>query len=260
MILTLDIGNTTIGVCGVEREGTGDYRIVFSEKLPAVREEADDLPLLKAILEDTGTAAEDVEGIAFSSVVPCLNEPLCRAVERLLGKTPVKISPDCAGGLSFAIPHPEKLGLDRIADAAWAARRYPLPLITVDLGTATTFNVLDEKGVFLGGVIAAGVETGIAALSSRTAQLPAVELFIPERIIGKDTAECMRSGAVAGTAAMIDGLAARIEAELGQKATLVLTGGWAQMVEPLCLHPHVCDPWLLSKGLAFLYDSMVCKI
>lgn len=252
MILTLDIGNSTIGVCGVERDD--GYQVVFSGRMPTVREGTDYLPQLKGLLENGGIVPEDVEGIVLSSVVPCLDAPLSRAAETLLGKTPRRIGTDRGHGLSFAIPHPEKLGLDRVADAAWTVRNYPLPAVTVDLGTATAFNVLDGDGVFLGGLIAPGLETGLHALAARTAQLPELELSGPEALIGRDTQACMRSGAVNGTAAMIDGIAARVESELGRTVTLILTGGWARLVGPACLHPHVCDPWLLPKGLALLYD------
>ena len=126
--------------------------------------------------------------------------------------------------------------------------------MTVDLGTATTFNVLGENGVFLGGLIAPGLETGIHALASRTAQLPVLTLCPPEELIGRDTEACMRSGAVYGTAAMIDGIVSRVETELDRKVTLILTGGLAGLVEPFCLHSRVWDPQLLPKGLALLYD------
>lgn len=253
MILTLDIGNTTIGIYGMERTEDGDYRVVFSEKLSTLREQRDYLPLLRRPFSRTGIALGEIEGIALSSVVPRLDAPVGQAAERLFGKPPVKIAARAAG-LSYAIPQPEKVGLDRVADAAWAVRRYPLPAVTVDLGTATTFNVLDVDGTFRGGLIAAGVETGLSALSERAAQLPKVDLNGPGGLIGRNTVECMRSGAVAGTAALVDGVTARIENQLGQAVTLVLTGGWARLVEPACLHAHVYDPWLLPKGLALLYD------
>lgn len=251
MILTLDIGNTTIGVCGVERTGQGDYQVRFSRKLPTLGDEADYGPLLAGLLDLEG--CPEIEGSVMSSVVPRLDGPVSQAAEGLLGRAPVKIQP--GRGLPFAIPHPELLGLDRIADAVWAAKRYPLPVVTVDLGTATTFNVLNGEGVFLGGLIVSGLETGVKALTDRTARLPSVTLSRPEHLIGRDTEECMRSGAVTGTAALIDGITARIEAELGP-VTLVLTGGWADLVSPLCLHPHDSDPYLLPKGLALLYDRM----
>lgn len=253
MILTLDIGNTTIGVCGLE-QAEEDCWVLFSRKFPTPQDDSSLLPSLRALLEQTGTEPRHIEGAVLSSVVPRLEGPLAQAAERLLGKTPLLVGSHCKTGLTFAIPHPEQLGRDRVADAAWTARRYPLPAVTVDLGTATTFNVVDTGGVFLGGLILPGLETGVLALSSRTAQLPAVDLTGPERLIGRDTEECLRSGAVYGTAAMIDGITGRVEAELGRKTALILTGGWARLAASLCLREHVYDPWLLPKGLALLYD------
>lgn len=157
-------------------------------------------------------------------------------------------------GMTFSIPHPEKVGRDRLVDAAWAAAHYPLPVITVDLGTATTFNVIRENSVFCGGAIAPGLDMGLNALAERTAQLPRLALQTPERIIGRNTEECILSGTIAGMAAMLDGMVQRIEAELGSPATLILTGGAARFIEPLVLHPHIYDPDLLLKGLAFLCE------
>lgn len=253
MILAIDIGNTTVGVYGVRR-GTEDHEIVFGGRFPTAEKEI--IPALKRILARAGVSAGDFEGAAVSSVVPHLNDPFFGAVVRLLGRSPVFLEAKLVTGLRFAVPEPERLGADRLADSLWAAKRYPLPLITADLGTATTFNVIGEGGVFLGGLISAGVETASAALSARAAQLPNGELTAPERLIGRNTEECMRAGAVFGAAAMIDGIAARVEAELGKETALILTGGWAELVEPFCLRPHEYEPFLLPKGLAVFYDSL----
>ena len=124
----------------------------------------------------------------------------------------------------------------------------------MDLGTATTFNVVDENRVFRGGVICPGLSTGLRALGERCAQLPQVHLGSPKSAIGTNTEKCMLSGSVMGTAVLIDGMVQRIEEELGQPATLVVTGGLAKYVAPLCRHPLTYDPELLMKGLALLYQ------
>ena len=139
-------------------------------------------------------------------------------------------------------------------DAAYAAANFPLPVVTVDLGTATTFNVVDENKVFRGGVICPGLSTGLRALGERCAQLPQVHLSSPKSAIGVDTEKCMLSGSVLGTAVLLDGITQRIEEELGCPATLVVTGGLAKYVIPLCRHPLTYDPELLLKGLALLYQ------
>lgn len=255
MILTLDIGNTTIGVNGAKRVYPDDYRVVFGEKIPTAKTDLYDA--LRAVLERADVSPREIEGAALSSVVPRSNEPIVSAAKRLIGNAPVQISAKCCKGLKFGVEDPSRLGSDRLADSAWAAERYALPAVTVDMGTATTFNVIDENRVFLGGLIAPGTETSLTALSKRAAQLPALEASAPPRLIGKNTEECMLSGAVTGAAAMIDGITARVESELGKTASLIITGGWAAVTEGLCLHPHVFDPLLLPKGLAFLYDCAI---
>ena len=154
----------------------------------------------------------------------------------------------------MGVPDPHTVGKDRLVDAAYAAAKFPLPVITVDLGTATTFNVVDEDRVFRGGVICPGLSTGLRALGERCAQLPQVRLGSPKSAIGVNTESCMLSGSVLGTAVLLDGITQRIEEELGRPATLVVTGGLAKYVTPLCRHPLTYDPELLMKGLALLYQ------
>lgn len=253
MILTLDIGNTTVGV-GIAEPVNGDYSILFGKKLTLSEKQPDYYNPLKELLKASGISSENIEGAVLSSVVPFQTESMISAVEKLIGTAPMVISHRDCHMLKFAVPQPEKLGTDRLADSAWAAAHYSLPLVTADLGTAATFNVIDENGIFLGGIIAAGAETALKAISSRGAQLPAVKLLPPKQLIGKNTEECMQSGAVIGMAAMTDGIAARAEKELGRAVTLILTGGCGELISPYCLYPHVYDPYLLIKGLAFLYD------
>ncbi len=252
MILTVDIGNTTIALTGLERVG-GDYNIVFAEKMPSDKGRRDFHTPVERLLD--GHFAR-IEGAALSSVVPELTEPVCRAVERVTGKAPVVISAKDCGSLTYGVNEPEKVGLDRIADSAWAAARYPLPAVTADFGTATTFNVIGVGGVFLGGMIAAGMQTSLNALSERAAQLPRLGLSFPERLIGRNTEECMLSGAVIGAAAMTDGIAARAETELGAPVSLIITGGGAGLAEPFLAYPHIHEPYLLAKGLAYIYNEI----
>ena len=154
----------------------------------------------------------------------------------------------------MGVDEPHAVGKDRLVDAAYAAANFPLPVVTVDLGTATTFNVVDENRVFRGGVICPGLSTGLRALGDRCAQLPQVHLGSPRSAIGTNTEKCMLSGSVMGTAVLIDGMVQRIEEELGCPATLVVTGGLAKYVTPLCRHALTYDPELLMKGLALLYQ------
>lgn len=247
MILAVDIGNTTVSVCGCRRRGT-DFDKPFTMRVdtPDIGDQAELQQLLSRL-----PAAEITEAV-ISSVVPALTQLVRACIRTLWGIDALIVSAACNTGLTFAVPEPARLGADRIADAAWAAAHYTLPAVTVDLGTATTFNVIGAGGVFLGGVIAPGVQTGLQALSGRAAQLSEPALAVPPHTIGKNTAECMLSGSVIGTAAMIDGMTARIAEELGKQVTLILTGGHAHLTAPICRTPHIHEPDLLVKGLCYL--------
>ena len=255
MILTIDIGNTTVCVCGVERQ-TEELSARFCTRLTTVRGKGAEeyAAELREALDQAGVVPAEIEGAVVSSVVPCLNDPIRTCIRTVLGREPVWITCRSRTGLTLDVQYPERLGIDRIVDAAWVAANCPLPAVTVDLGTATTFNVIDEGGVFRGGAIAAGVATGLKALTARTAQLPELRLERVGSAIGRNTEECMASGAVLGAAAMIDGLTARMEWEVGAPVTLVLTGGMARFVEPFCTQPHLYEPHLLAKGLRLLYE------
>lgn len=250
MILAIDIGNTTVALGGI----AGD-RVIFVAHVDTQRTRTAEeyWAEVEKTLTRPPKGLPHFEGAVLTSVVPQITDALAYCAQRLTGKPPVIVSPAIRSGLIMAVPHPEAVGKDRIVDAAAAAEFYPLPVITVDMGTATTFNVVDQNRVFRGGVIAPGLSTGLRALNERCAQLPPVHLCTPETAIGKDTTACMLSGSVMGTAALIDGMAARIEEELGQPATLVVTGGLAKYVVPLCKHPLHYDNQLLMKGLALLY-------
>lgn len=228
-----------------------------------------------------------VEAVAISSVVPAATPAAMRLAGKICTVQPVRISCKSDSGLSFdSLPAPEKVGTDRIADAAWAAARYPLPAMTADLGTATTINVIaapgytdisDQQrnltaesgilrrgamGTFLGGMIGAGVRTSLQALRAGTAQLPVLEPgpVESENLIGVDTDRCMLSSAVVGTAAQIEGLAARVEEQLGMPVTLILTGGNAGYVSPWIRRPFIYEPSLASKGAAVIALRELAKL
>ncbi len=253
MILAIDIGNTTVALGGIK-----DGRVCFVAHMDTVRTRtaAEYRAEMERIFARRRNPGRKVwfEGAVLTSVVPQLTDVLAECARRYTGKGPVIVGPDIRTGLTMAVPDPAAVGKDRIADAAYAAAHYPLPVITVDMGTATTFNVVDEKRVFRGGVICPGLSTGLRALGDRCAQLPQIHLGKPRRTIGTTTQECMLSGSVLGTAVMLDGMVERIEEELGRPATLVVTGGLARYVVPLCRHPLTYDPELMLKGLGLLYE------
>ena len=248
MILAIDIGNTTVALGGIK-----DGRVCFVAHMDTVRTRtaAEYRAEMEKVFSHRRHPERPVrfEGAVLTSVVPQITGALAECARHYTGKKPVIVSPEIRTGLTMGVPDPHAVGKDRIVDAAYAAANFPLPVITVDLGTATTFNVVDENRVFRGGVICPGLSTGL-----RCAQLPQVHLSSPKNAIGTNTESCMLSGSVLGTAVLLDGIAARIEEELGRPATLVVTGGLAKYVTPLCRHPLTYDPELLLKGLALLYQ------
>ena len=156
-------------------------------------------------------------------------------------------------GLNILIENPSQTGADLVVGCVAALRQYKPPMIVVDMGTATTMVVLDEKGALIGGCICPGVKISMDALTDRTALLPGLQLGQPKKAIGRNTIDCMRSGIMMGTACMLDGMIERMETELGSKTTVVVTGGIAKFVIPMCKTPMVYEKDLIIKGLAALY-------
>jgi len=173
----------------------------------------------------------------------------------VIGKQPMVVGPGLKTGLNIQVDVPSQVGSDRIVIAVAALAEYEAPLILMDLGTATTIEVVEPGNIYMGGVIIPGVKVSVDALTSRAAQLPGISLDQPKHVIGKNTVDCMRSGIMYGTAGMIDGIVDRMEEELGHKSTLVATGGMAQFVTPLCKHDIILERDLLLKGLNIIYKK-----
>ena len=163
------------------------------------------------------------------------------------------VGPGLKTGLNIKIDNPAQLGSDLVVTAVAGINHYPLPQVIIDMGTATTFSVINQKGEYLGGLILPGVNLSLRALSGMTAQLPSIGLTVPKNVIGSNTIDCMNSGVVNGNAAMIDGLVQRIAEELGQQPTVVATGGIAKAIVPYCKTEITLNDNLLLEGLAILY-------
>lgn len=199
---------------------------------------------------------EKIDGAIISSVVPALIGTLKKAIFMTTGVHSLVVGPGIKTGLSIKIDDPAQLGADNVVGAVAAKEKYPCPIILFDLGTATTGCVIDKDGNFLGGIIAAGVRSSLDALSTGTALLPQVDISAPKRIIGTNSIDSMKSGAVIGTAAMLDGFIDRFENELGQKATVVITGGLGSAIAKNCAHKDInIDENLLLDGLRIIYDK-----
>ncbi len=252
MILAIDIGNTNVVFSGIR-----ESEILFAERLATKRgaTDAEYLMQLRSILKLHGLLAETVEGAIICSVVPIVTQSVRSAVEELTGKRALVVGPGLKTGLKIHIDNPAALGADRVADAVAAMHLYPVPLITIDMGTATTVGVVDEHKTFIGGMIVPGVMVSLNALAGGTAQLPSISLDPPKNAIGKNTVECMRNGIIYHNAAGVDGMIDRIEGELGRKCTVVMTGGLSSVIAPHCKHEMILDPDLLIKGLMILYQK-----
>ena len=248
MVLAVDIGNTNIVLGCFE----GD-KILFLERMATDRRatEMEYLVRIRSVLKYRGIG--ELEGAIICSVVPIVTMNVRPAVEQLTGKKAVVVGPGLKTGLRISIDNPSALGADRVADAVAAVNHYRVPLITIDMGTATTVGVVDEHKTFIGGMIVPGVMVSLNALAGGTAQLPHISLDPPKQAIGRNTVDCMRNGIIYHNAAGVDGMIERIEAQLGKKCTVVMTGGLSAVIAPHCKHEMIVDPELLLKGLMVLY-------
>lgn len=250
MVLAIDVGNTNIVLGGWE----GDKLAFVSRLETDKRKTGDGYAIeLKNLFDLYHVDVKSISGSIVSSVVPQITASVQNAAEMITGKKPLVVGPGIKTGLNIRIDNPGELGSDIVADAVAAISQYPKPIIVFDMGTATVISVINKEGLFLGGVIVTGIRTALDALSDNAAQLPQVDASKPAKIIGSNTIESMMSGAMYGTVSMIDGMIKRIECELGQKATVVATGGNSMDIVPLCDSDIVRNPNLLLEGLILLY-------
>lgn len=252
MLLAIDIGNTNL-VIGCIR----DDEILFKARIATDRTRTSDQygVEIKNMIEAFGVRVEEITDCIISSVVPPVFNSVKTGVIKVIGKQPMVVGPGLKTGLNIHVDVPSQVGSDRIVVAVAALAEYEAPLILMDLGTATTMDVVEPGNVYMGGIIFPGVKISLEALTSRTAQLPGISLDKPKRVIGKNTVDCMRSGIMHGTAAMIDGLVDRMEEELGHPTTLIATGGLAQFIAPLCKREIIIEKDLLLKGLNIIYKK-----
>ena len=250
MILAVDIGNSNIVIGGLEGD---EIRFEARLRTDATKTSDEYCIDLKMILEVYETAAGDVEGAIISSVVPQVLNSIKTALKKLTGKDALVVGPGLKTGLNIKIENPAQTGADLVVGSVAALREHKPPMIVIDMGTATTMLVLDQTGALIGGCICPGVKISMDALTDRTALLPGLQLDQPKQAIGRNTIECMRSGLMLGNACMLDGMVQRMEEELGCKTTVVVTGGIARFVIPMCRTPMIYDKDLLLKGLLALY-------
>ena len=255
MFLAVDVGNTQT-VIGVM---TGS-RVLHQWRLSSGRERTRDefSILLRGLLAPAGYRAEDFEGAAMSSVVPPVATALQSALEKLVRTRVLAVGPGVRTGMAIKIDNPREVGADRVVNSVAARARYGTPAVVVDFGTATTFDVVDAAGDYVGGAISPGLEVSMEALVSATAALRRVDLTEPRSVIGKGTVEAIQSGLLYGYAGMVDGILGRILEQVGGgrrgPAGVVATGGIASLIVPLCSLVSKVDKTLTLEGLRLIWE------
>jgi type III pantothenate kinase len=253
MLLAVDVGNThtVIGVFNGE-DLVEHWRIATD-----ARRTADELALLfQGFLVLEGMSfSRQITGVAMCSVVPAVTHELREMTRRYFHYQAVVVEPGVRTGVPILTDNPKEVGADRIVNALGAFHLHGGPAIVVDFGTSTNFDVISERGEFIGGALAPGVEISIDALAQRGAQLRKVEIAKPRSVIGKNTVECLQSGILYGFAGQIDGIVERMLKELGGHATVIATGGLAPLIIPESSTITVHEPWLTLIGLRLVYEK-----
>ena len=252
MILVIDIGNTNIVAGCVEGK-----EILFRERLSTAHRATmlEYSVLFKTAFEMNGIDYKKIEGAIISSVVPSVTNIVKEAIAKLCKVSPMIVGPGVKTGVSIVIDNPAQLGSDLVVDAVASVEEYSVPQIVIDMGTATTISAIDGKKQFLGGAILPGVAVSHDALIGRTSQLPKVAFEKPKKIIGSNTIDSIKSGILYGNAGAIEGIVDRFEEELGEKCTVIATGGLAKVIVPLCKREIIVDEDLLLKGLMLIYEK-----
>jgi len=253
MLLVIDIGNTQIAAGIYEGEVlVAHWRLSSSQE----RTEDETWILMQAIAAAQGFDLTTVSGVAISSVVPDMTIHFEKMAVKYLHRKPVTVSHDLRIGLKIRYQNPAHVGADRICNAVGGIARYGTPLIIVDFGTATTFDVVSAEGEYLGGIIAPGIESSAAILHQRAARLPRVALRFPESAIGYSTETSIQSGLMYGTVEMIDGMVDRIQREMGLEVKTVATGGLAKVILCELRRVRQIDEHLTLDGLRLIYERV----
>ena len=255
MVFTVDVGNTNI-VLGAYK----DDKLVFTSRVATEASKMEDQYAIEFadIIKLYGYNPSDFDGAIISTVVPPLISVLKGAVKKLFNCKVIVVGPGVKTGLNIRIDNPGTLGSDLVCAAVGAMKKYMPPMIIFDLGTATTITAIDKTGALIGGSILPGVRASLNALSSSTAQLPHIDTELEGNIvIGANTIDSMKSGIVLGTASMMDGMIDRYKEILGEKTTVLATGGLAPSIACHCRREVTIDSDLLSDGLYILYKKNI---
>jgi type III pantothenate kinase len=251
MLLVIDVGNTNT-VLGVY-EGK-DLRAQWRLSTDR-RQTADECGILiRNLFALEGIQHSQIDGVMVASVVPPLNSVVEEMAAKYFHLDALFLGPGTRTGMAIHYDNPQEVGADRIADAVAAFEKYGGPCVVVDFGTAITFDVISERGEYLGGVIAPGLEVSSEALFQQAARLPRVEIREPQRVIGTNTVGSMQSGLFYGAVGLVDGILDRLCAVLGEKTKVVATGGQASLIAAASKYKPPVDPSLTLEGLRLIYE------
>ncbi len=252
MLLTVDMGNTNITIGAYE----GD-ELRFVSRLSTIRGKTADQYAIEfnQIFRLNNASANSFSGSIISSVVPELTATVSQTVGLVTGTAPIVVGPGIKTGVNILIDNPAQLGSDLLVGAVAAIDKYPLPCFIVDLGTASKISVVGKDGSYRGGMIAPGVAVSLNALSSNASQLPYISLTAPKKAIGTNTVDCMQSGIIFGSAAMVDGMIQRFRDEVPDVASVVATGGFSNCIIEHCRENIIHDDTLLLHGLKVIYEK-----
>lgn len=247
MLLTADIGNTSINLGLFDGDALiEEFRLASDKDLSQEEYEV----LLKTLYK-----SYKINGCIIASVVDELNKKFKASVDNVFKIKSIMLTSESKTGIKLSLDNPKEAGADRIANAAGAFILYNRPCIVIDFGTATSFDIINEKGEFLGGVIAPGLNLQMKVLNTFTSKLPKIDVAISNKAIGSNTHDAILSGVIRGSASMIDGLVEQCEKELGTKATLVATGGYSGLIQSYLKRPFdFINPTLTLEGLRYLYE------
>lgn len=250
MLLTADIGNTSINLGLFDGDAlVEEFRLASDKDLSQEEYEV----LLKTLCKPY-----NIEGCIIASVVDELNKKIKSAADNIFKIKPIMVTSECKAGVKIAIENPKEAGADRIANACGAFMLYKRPCIVVDFGTATSFDIVNKQGEFIGGVIAPGLNLQMKVLNKFTSKLPKIDVAVSNKAIGNSTSDAILSGVIRGAACMIDGLVKQCENELGERVTLVATGGYSGLISSYLERPFdFINPTLTLEGLRFLYNLNV---
>ncbi|MFA4835074.1 MAG: type III pantothenate kinase [Dehalococcoidia bacterium] len=251
MLLTIDVGNTNIDI-GIFK---GEELYTKWDLATDVYKTSDEYAvILLSLLSLKDLSSSDIDRAIICCVTPPLVATLKEMCQRYFGFAPLMVESGIKTGINILMDNPREVGPDRIVNAVAGHHLYGGPLIVIDSGTATTFDVVSKKGDYLGGAIAPGIRIAMEALFQRTARLPRMELVRPKNVIGRDTITAMQSGVLFGYVALIEGLVARIQQELGVKAKVIATGGFAELLGKETKVIETVDPYLTLVGLRIIHE------